>query len=174
MTPRWNFTEGAVPFASLPVSLSTINTWGGVDLNDQLLQPYLSTRKSLFWYKKVAIYFFHLALLNSFIIYQKSTETPTTFIKFIEDIVTALIYHQVSQPESIRSDSVSRLHERHFPDHIPPTESGRRQKNVGCAPKKELGKIPASIVPTVPPNLAFASENASGDIKLWKTISPYF
>lgn len=102
---------------------------GGVDLNDQMLQPYLSTRKSNYWYKKVAFHLFHMAMFNSFVCYQKSPENqPITYLKYIENIVTALIYQQGPAPGSIRSDSVSRLHEQHFPYTIPPAESGRRRQ----------------------------------------------
>ena len=102
---------------------------GGVDLNDQMLQPYLSTRKSKFWYKKVAFYLFHMAMYNSFVCYQKSPQNqPTTYLKYYEDIVDALIYQQGPAPGSIRSDCVSRLHEQHLPYKIPPTESRRRRQ----------------------------------------------
>ena len=49
---------------------------GGVDLNDQMLEPYLATRRTYHWYKKVIIYFFQLAIYNSHIIYRNSTQNP--------------------------------------------------------------------------------------------------
>lgn len=101
---------------------------GGVDFNDQMMQPYRATRRSRFWYKKVSIYLFQLAIYNSFVIYHKSTERSGAFLDFQEAIVTELIYHEGSAPENIYSDAVGRLHGRHFPYVITPSETGRRRQ----------------------------------------------
>lgn len=99
---------------------------GGVDMNDQMMQPYLATRRSLFWYKKVAVYLMQLAMFNSYIIFSKSTQSSLTYLRFQEDVITALVYPHGQPTQLIRSDAVARLHERHFPDILPPTQTGRK------------------------------------------------
>ncbi|XP_040177296.1 piggyBac transposable element-derived protein 4-like [Rana temporaria] len=98
---------------------------GGVDFNDQMLQPFLATRRSRHWYKKVSIYLFNLAIYNTFVIYRASTVRPLSFLGYQEEIITALIYPNGPQ-ENLRSDVISRLHERHFPEKLPPRQSGKR------------------------------------------------
>ena len=44
---------------------------GGVHRTDQLLQPYEIARKSLKWYKKLALHFLQLAMLNGFLLFKK-------------------------------------------------------------------------------------------------------
>ena len=63
---------------------------GGVDFNDQMIEPYLPTRKSRHWYKKVSIYFFSLAFYNSYVIYKKSSENPVSYLDYQEEVITAL------------------------------------------------------------------------------------
>ena len=43
---------------------------GRVDLNDQLLAPYLVALKARCWYKKMSVCLFQLALLNAFVLYK--------------------------------------------------------------------------------------------------------
>ena len=51
---------------STPTCISEYNKYmGGVDRTDQLMQPYEIPRKSMKWYKKVALHFIQLAMLNS-------------------------------------------------------------------------------------------------------------
>ncbi|XP_040210225.1 piggyBac transposable element-derived protein 4-like [Rana temporaria] len=99
---------------------------GGVDFNDKTLQPFLATKMSSHWYKKVSIYLFQLAIYNSYVLYRKSTERPASFLTFERDIITALIYQGGPVPDIIQTDVVSRLHGRHFPSDIPPTETGQQ------------------------------------------------
>lgn len=73
-----------------PACVEDYNLYTGVDFNDQMLQPYLATKRSRFWNKKVATYLIHLAIYNA--IYSKYNEKPTPFLKFIEEIVMSLIY----------------------------------------------------------------------------------
>ena len=55
-----------------PTCISDYNKYmSGVDRTDQLLKPYEVPRNSLKWYKKVAIHFTQLSMLNNFINYQK-------------------------------------------------------------------------------------------------------
>lgn len=88
---------------------------GVVDYKDLMIQPYLATRKSHHWYKNLSIYLFQLAIYNSYIIHHESTERPGSFLNYQENIFTILVYQGGSPPQTICSDVVSRLNERHFP-----------------------------------------------------------
>ena len=55
-----------------PTSIADYNKYiGGVDRTDQLLKPCEAPRKTLQWYKKVAIHFMQLSMLHSIIVYEK-------------------------------------------------------------------------------------------------------
>lgn len=122
-------THGRHGPVQIPECIHDYNRFmGGVDFNDQKLQPFLATKMSRHWYKKVSIYLFQLAIYNSYVLYHKSVERPASFLEFQEDIVRALIYQEGPPPDIIRTDAVSRLYERHFPENIPPTETGRKRQ----------------------------------------------
>ena len=130
---------------------------GGVDFNDQMLEPYLSTRKSRHWYKKVSIYLFNLAIYNTYVIYRKSTRTPLSYLYYQEEIFSSLLYPEDSS-DGIRSDCVSRLHERHYIDKLPPHESGRkRQKRCRVCTKAGTRRDTIYYCPDCPsqPGLCF-------------------
>ena len=93
---------------------------GGVDFNDQMLSPYLVSRRTRRWYKKVSVYLIQLALYNSFVLYSKAGRTRS-FLKFQEAIIENLLYPGGSVAPS--TSVVSRLHERHFPSVVPGTST---------------------------------------------------
>ena len=93
---------------------------GGVDLNDQLMAPYLVARKARRWYKKVSVYLFQLALLNAFVLY-KASGRAGSFLQFQVEIIRALLYPEGAPAQLSLPDAVSRLHERHFPYAFPST-----------------------------------------------------
>ena len=93
---------------------------GGLDLNDQLLAPYLVARKARRWYKKASVYLFQLALLSAHVLYRASGRTGS-FLKFQEEIVRALLFPDGAPPHLPQPNAVSRLHERHFPYALPST-----------------------------------------------------
>ena len=127
---------------------------GGVDFNDQMIEPYLPTRKSRHWYKKVSIFFFNLAMYTTYVIYKKSTQNPVSYLHYQEEVVTALLYPE-SPPENIRSDCVSRLHECHFPEKSPPPhETGtRRQKKCRVCSRGGVRRDTAYYCPQCPSQL---------------------
>ena len=67
--------------------------------------------------------FFSIGRLQLPYYYRKSTQNPLPFLGYLEEITTTLIF-QIDLPQNIRSDVLSRLSERHFPDKVPPTASG--------------------------------------------------
>ena len=74
-----------------PTCIADYNKYmGGVDCTDQLLKPYEVPCKTLKWYKKVAIHFMQLAMLNSFIVYQKDGHRKP-FLGIQREVIAALL-----------------------------------------------------------------------------------
>ena len=46
---------------------------GGVDMSDQMLEPYNDARKPMAWYKKLATCMVQISLCNAYIVYKYST-----------------------------------------------------------------------------------------------------
>ena len=118
-----------------PVSVLDYNeNMGGVDLKDQLLQPYLLERKKMTkWYIKLFRRLLNITVLNCMVICRaNSGQTKIDHFKFRVELVQALLIEH--QRESVRKfqghhstdKNVPRLVERHFPERIPPTEKKAR------------------------------------------------
>ena len=118
-----------------PVSVLDYNeNMGGVDLKDQLLQPYLLERKKMTkWYIKLFRRLLNVTVLNCMVIcHANSGQTKIDHYKFRVELVQALLIEHGS--ESVRKfqgrhstdKNVPRLVERHFPERIPPTEKKAR------------------------------------------------
>jgi hypothetical protein len=86
---------------------------GGVDKLDQLIQPYESTRKSLKWYKKLAIHLITVAMFNAFLLYQKDGG-KLTFLKYQMEVIGSLIFSSEMDQNIPMQEHVARLAERHF------------------------------------------------------------
>lgn len=95
---------------------------GAVDKMDQLLQPYSATRKSMKWYRKLAIHLIQVSMLNAFVIFKSAQGGERTYLQFQHDVLKALLSR--GQPNEVQDEvddeSVRRV-ERHFIIHIPPT-----------------------------------------------------
>ncbi|PIO30103.1 hypothetical protein AB205_0044470, partial [Aquarana catesbeiana] len=85
----------------------------GVDHNSQLLALFLIACKARRWYKKVSVYLFQLALVNAYVLYQAVGRTGS-FLKFQEEIITALLFPDGAVAQLPNPNAVSRLHEKHF------------------------------------------------------------
>ena len=116
-----------------PKCISDYNKYmGGVDRTHQLLQPYEIARKSLKWYKKLAIHFLQLAMLNSFLLFKKDGGRKR-FLEFQLDVISVLVFDQDNgaHHDIPREENVVRLTERHFVEQIPPTE-GKQKAQKRC------------------------------------------
>ena len=110
---------------------------GGVDRTDQLLKPYEVPRKTLKWYKKLAIHFMQLSMLNSFILYQKDGGQKP-FLGFQREVIAVLIFETGANMEIPREEHVIRLTERHFVSPVPETASKQKpQKRCRVCYKKK-------------------------------------
>lgn len=92
----------------------------GIDCTDQLLKPYEVPRKTLKWYKKVAIHFMQLSMFNSFIVYQKGGHQKQ-FLRFQHEVIAALLIENENgaDMEIPREENIIRLIEHHFVSPIP-------------------------------------------------------
>ena len=117
-----------------PVSVLDYENMGGVDLKDQLLQPYLLEKKKMSkWYMKLFRRLLNTTILNCMVICcANSGQTKIDHLKFRVELVQALLIEHGS--ESVRKfqghhstdKNVPRLIERHFPTRIPPKEKKAR------------------------------------------------
>ena len=114
-----------------PVSVLDYNeNTGGVDLKDQLFQPYLLERREMTkWYIKLLRRLVNTTVLNCMVIcHANSGHIKIGHFKFRLELVQALLIEHGS--ESVRNfqdhhstdKNVPRLLERHFSKRIPPTE----------------------------------------------------
>ena len=109
---------------------------GGVDLKDQLLQPYLLERKKMTkWYIKLFRRLLNISVLNCMVICcANSGQTKIDHFKFRVELVQALLIEHASgsvrkfQGHHSTDKNVPRLVERYFPERIPPTEKRPSQQ----------------------------------------------
>ena len=123
---------------------------GGVDRTDQLLKHYEVPRKTLKWYKKLAIHFMQLSILNSFIVYQKDGGQKP-FLGFQREVIEALIFETGADMEIPREEHVIRLTERHFVSPVPETASKQKpEKRCRVCYKKKVRKDSRYHCPNCP------------------------
>ena len=112
-----------------PLAVTQYNTnMGGIDKQDQLIQPYDCTRKTMKWTKKLFFHFLQTAACNAFIL-AKKTGFEKSFLVFLEEVVTSWVWQNpsVEQGEVARAvqettDDEVRLVGRHFCRQIPATD----------------------------------------------------
>lgn len=111
-----------------PVSVNDYNQhMGGVDKVDQLIQPYDATRRSMKWYRKLAVHLIQVAMLNACILQQKNGG-QLNFLKFQTEVLASLIFSGEKDPDIPKMEHVVRLTERHFLMLTPETDKGGRGK----------------------------------------------
>lgn len=97
---------------------------GGVDLGDQLIQPYATTGQSIKYYIKIFFRLFDTSILNSYVVYKSfRPELQMQFLDFWIQLVKQLIYsHNTlithSLARNAQSQNLSRLTDKHFPELI--------------------------------------------------------
>ena len=107
----------------------------GVDLSDQLLAYYSLLRKSVKWWRKLAIHLVNLAILNAYIVYKKANPGKS-HVQFRLELVQALIDQGLptctetpAQVTPRRTDHhKNHLVERHFPELLKPKTNARKAK----------------------------------------------
>ena len=133
-----------------PKVIVDYNTFmGGVDKLDQMIEPYLSIRKSLKWYKKFFQHLLDVTVYNSFVLFKiKNASSKSSLLDFRKDLISNIITRHHSGQRRMggrpsgSGDAPSRLSERHFPVFIPPSGSQQnplRECRV-CGASKQDGK----------------------------------
>lgn len=117
-------------FVDRPDCISDYNAhMGGVDKVDQLLSPYDATRKTLKWYKKLAVHFVQISMLNAYILYKKKPENKMTFLKYQTTVIKhLLVADNPHLTDELNDDTEARLSGRHFLGNTPPTAKGDKKK----------------------------------------------
>ncbi|XP_066457697.1 piggyBac transposable element-derived protein 3 [Eleutherodactylus coqui] len=116
---------------------------GGVDLSDQVLEPYNAMRKTRVWYKKLAVHLVQMAMYNAYVLYRGAGQRGT-FLEFQEDVIKALIFGEQEvgeQPSTSGSEATRIVPGQHFPSEIPSTgKKGRTQKKCRVCYKQGIRK----------------------------------
>lgn len=157
-----------------PVVIEEYNKYmGGVDRSDQLLSYYGFPHRTLKWWKRALFHLLDMAVVNAYVLYTVSTSASLkklTHEQFRVEIAKQLLLQSsvdVSEDVPVTHGRLhrpqppqSRLTERHFPDHLPCTKSGKRGQTecTVCSKKKGRGrkttsymckecKLPMCIIP---------------------------
>ena len=108
---------------------------GGVDQNDALIGNYTWVLKTFKWTVKVVTHFFEEAVLNAFILFDKTKPGKARFMNFKRELIETTITRA-------RLDSSKDLYEhpsigRHFLELVPPTEKKQnpQKRCVECTKK---------------------------------------
>lgn len=148
--------RGSATQKEKPLCVIAYNKYmGGVDLSDQILQPYLVLRKSKTWYKKVAIYLIQVAIHNSFVLYKKSGGTDT-FLQYQEKIIEHLMF-QADPRQPAESEDVRRLTDTFCVLSQSQQATNSPGRSVACVAKRAKDAILVTTVPRALPIQACAS-----------------
>ncbi|KAK3740708.1 hypothetical protein RRG08_048952 [Elysia crispata] len=110
---------------------------GGVDRLDQLLEPYDCTRKTVAWYRKLALHFIQLAVLNAWNLHRHcGGKLPVH--DFIRQVAGGLLLAPTEILETQDNENIARLTGRHFIETIPPTRKSNPQKRCRVCTKKNI------------------------------------
>ena len=120
------------------VSAQYNRNMGGVDRQDQLIEPYDCTRKSMKWTKKLFFHLMQMSACNAFIL-QKERGVKS-FKEFLEAVILSWLYDQADMPRTIEvdlHDDMVRLSERgHYPFQLPAAQKARPCKPCRVCKKK--------------------------------------
>lgn len=118
-----------------PVPILEYNKYmSGIDRQDQMMAYYPNTHKTVRWYKKLAIHIFQIALLNSYLLYNKYSGRKSNFYDYRLKVIGALLPQTTVTPRPKPKPS-----QEHFPIKITAKNSvGRviRKRCKMCHQKK--------------------------------------
>ncbi|XP_073412484.1 protein lin-9 homolog isoform X2 [Dendrobates tinctorius] len=116
---------------------------GGVDLSDEVLEPYSATWQMKLWYKKLAVHIVQIALYNAYVL-SRSAGHQGTFLEFQEAVIRHLL---LGDPEeetpsmSSGTEATRIVPGQHFPSKVPQTgKVGRSQKRCRVCSKNGIRK----------------------------------
>jgi len=125
--PKGRGQPSVMRTATKPFCIVEYNSnMGSIDKQDQMLQLYSIGRKTMKWYKKLTFHLLNMALLNSYILLQKS-DGCSTFLKFQHDVAAKQLFHDADSPEAKKNEALCWLTEHHFLDTLKPTRTWTNQ-----------------------------------------------
>ena len=108
----------------------------GIDLADQMMSYYSSLRKTIRWYKKLALHVLTMALKNAHQLHQLETRMTMTFLNFREVIIRDLIGE--ANP-AVHGQHVPVPQNGDFHYLIPHPGKGKMKNCVLCNKNKNVG-----------------------------------
>lgn len=97
---------------------------GGIDRQDQMMAYYPTLRKTLFWYKKLAIHIMQLLMFNSYVIFSKYSGKTMTYYDNRLAVIEKLV------PES--PDTTDAKVSTHVPSKIIAVDATKRTPRKKC------------------------------------------
>lgn len=122
----------------------------GIDRQDQMLAYYTSERKTIRWYKKLAIHLISMMLLNSYHLYNKySTQKKLSYYDYRHNIIKKLLCEtkeKPSEPPKVKPNQLSHLPEKYEMD-----DKGRQmRKRCRVCYKHKMRKNTPYFCPACP------------------------
>lgn len=131
LSENYDRTTGEV--IVIPTCIVDYNKYmGGVDRSDQLAKYYTITRKTMKWWKKLALHIINISITNAYILYKKyTTGNKLSHYDFRKELARDLISRYVSRMnrKGRRPTGApeNRLTQRHFPALIPAQENAKNK-----------------------------------------------
>lgn len=108
-----------------PLPISEYNKFmSGIDRQDQMMSYYHWERKTLRWYKKIALHFLQITLLNSFLLYCKNVK-KITYYDFRLSVINSLLCSSKDTISDIVQLPCSRLQQNHLPIKVDKNHKNR-------------------------------------------------
>ena len=170
---RTRRVEGGQEEIRKPVVVEQYNSFmGGVDRSDQLLSYYGFAHRTVKWWRRAVFHILDMAVVNANVLYTSSQQSSKklTHEQFRIELAKEMLLHALVNVSEDMHQSHGRIHrplppqarltERHFPDHLPCTPSGKKGQTecTVCSRKKGRGrktttymckqcKMPMCIIP---------------------------
>ena len=145
---RTHRVQGGLEEIRKPVVVEQYNQFmGGVDRSDQLLSYYGFAHRTVKWWRRAVFHLLDMAVVNAYVLHTHINKR-LTHEQFCIELAKELLLEtstDVSENMPVTHGRLprplppqSRLTERHFPDHLPCTPSGKRGQTecVVCSKKR--------------------------------------
>lgn len=137
------------------------NGMSGIDLSDQMLSYYSALRKTLFWYKKLAIHIFEIFIHNACMIYNQQANLPPEnkidALSFKDEVVKYLLGEKFTKH---RLQEQKKQVQLHYLERLPPTQKKQKPtKPCRVCTKEKKRKETVYYCPVCPEKPALCVEN---------------
>ncbi|XP_021372498.1 piggyBac transposable element-derived protein 4-like [Mizuhopecten yessoensis] len=175
--------EDGLPISKPDCVMSYNKYIGAVDRCDQMVVNGIFERRTLKWWKRVFFHTVDLTVVNSYLLYKHQTPNAVQQRTYRWELVSQLIQTaEVSGPQQRgrkrpAAEVIQRLHGRHFPSHLPPTDKRQcaKRRCVVCGPAEmEIFKSSNPGVLIVQEGRQPTSVNSAKCHFAWTPASSYF